>query len=257
MVLVPGGTINLGGENPTTPVTIDSFYMGRYEVTQCEWESVMGSNPSLFTACGGDCPVEVVSWYDVLVFCNRLSIQQGRTPVYSINGSTNPDDWGAVPTTQDPTWDAVVANWNANGYRLPTEAEWEYAARGATNSPNYLSAGGDSLDLVGWYSYNSQVNYTPNHFGQGTHPKGEKGQNGLGLFDMSGNVREWCWDWWGGTFPSGQNNPTGSAGGLDRVMRGGDFLNNQEQCRVAYRGGFGFSSYIRASSFGFRLVLVP
>ena len=248
MVLVPGGTIKLGGQPPVTPVTIDSFLIGRYEVTQCEWAGLMGSNPSFFPGCGGDCPVEWVSWYNVIVFCNRLSIQQGLTPVYRINGSTNPNNWGAVPTNNNnATWDAVVVNWNAKGYRLPTEAEWEYAARGASNTPDYLYAGSNTADEVSWYSGNS-----PND----TKPVGQKRPNGLKVYDMSGNVWEWCWDWDSVPFPSTTNNPTGPVGGTDRIYRGGAWFYTVTYSQIARRGS-SLPPGQRSSSYGFRLARKP
>ena len=232
-------------ELPTHTVTLNSFYIGKYEVTQAEysqympnpgWESIYG--------LGDNYPAYYVSWYAVLKYCNLRSIAEGLTPCYTINGSTNPANWGAVPTSNNSTWNSAICNWNANGYRLPTEAEWEYAARGATNNPDYLYSGSDDINAVAWYESNS---------GQISHPVGTKAPNGIGTYDMSGNVYEWCWDWYGyGYYSSSpQNNPTGPASGSFRVTRGGGWGFSASYCRVANRGCSdpdGSGSYI-----GFRL----
>lgn len=238
MVEIPAGTFTMGrtassglteyaDELPTHQVTLNRFYMGKYEVTQAEWLAVMGSNPSHFTG-DNTRPVEMVNWYSTLVYCNKKSINEGLTPVYTINGSTNPDNWGSVPTTDNATWNAASANLSANGYRLPTEAEWEYAARGATNTPDYIYAGGNTLNTVSW---------NPTNAGGTTKPVGGKAANGLGLFDMSGNVQEWCWDWYGSTYynSSPANNPTGPATGTVRVIRGGSWDKPATIHRVACR----------------------
>ncbi|HOV16680.1 MAG TPA: SUMF1/EgtB/PvdO family nonheme iron enzyme [Candidatus Cloacimonadota bacterium] len=235
MILVPSGTFTMGrttgdgddDELPAHNVTLSSFVIGKYEVTQAEWFSVMGNNPSHFT---GDTsrPVEMVSWYAALVYCNKRSIAEGLTPVYTIGNSTNPGDWGAIPTTNNATWNSVTCNWTANGYRLPTEAEWEYAARGATNNPDYLYAGSNTIGDVGWYDANS---------GNTTHPVGLKAPNGLGIYDMTGNVREWCWDWYNATYYSSSptNNPHGPISGTVHTIRGGAWSNQPPSCRVVFR----------------------
>jgi len=250
-VYVPSGTFTMGrttgtgnsDELPTHSVTLDAFYMSKYEVTQAEWQAVIGSNPASGYGVGPNYPVYYVSWYAVLKYCNQRSINEGLTPVYSISGSTNPANWGAVPTSDDVTWNAAVYNWSANGYRLPTEAEWEYAARGATNTPDYLYSGSDDVSMVAWYGGIG----TP----YGTKPVGSKAPNSLGIYDMSGNVWEWCWDWYSSNYYSSspQNNPTGPVTGTDRVRRGGFWQHSADYCRVSYRsypmppthvGGVGF-----------------
>jgi formylglycine-generating enzyme required for sulfatase activity len=251
MVSVPGGTFTMGDtrgggysdELPTTTVTLNSFYIGRYEVTQSEWQATMGSNPAQDYGVGDNYPVYYVSWYAIINYCNLRSMADGLTPVYSISGSTNPANWGTVPTSNNATWNAVICNWSANGYRLPTEAEWEYAARGATNAPDYLYSGSDNIDLVAWYDGNNAP--------LGSKPVGTKAPNGLGIYDMNGNIGEWCWDWYGSYSSSAQNNPTGPASGTARLVRGGDWGNSAEYCRVSCRGcTFPFYSY----GGGFRLV---
>jgi len=241
-VHVPAGTFQMGdtrgtteewsGEYPVHTVTLSSFYAAMYEVTQADWIQVMGGNPSHeFYGIGDDLPVNGVDWYSILIYCNLLSIDEGLSPCYSINASVNPSDWGAAPDSTDQVWDAVVCEWSNNGYRMLTEAEWEYAARGATNTPDYLYAGSDILNEVA-YVYSAQ-------------PGGMKAPNGLGLYDMSGNVSEWCWDYRTSYPQSGQTNPTGPEEGVGRIFRGGNWCDSAYNCRVSFRFAKypGFSGY--------------
>jgi len=231
MIQVEGGTFMMGSnhqggldEGPVHQVSVSSFLIGNYEVTQKEWRDVMGSNPSEFA--GDDLPVEQVSWYDVVDYCNKRSLIEGLTPCYSGSG------------------DSISCKWNANGYRLPSEAEWEFAARGGTKSKGYTYSGANDLGSVGWYGSNT---------GETTHPVGSKSPNELGLFDMSGNVWEWCWDWYDDGYyaESRSLDPTGSASGLYRLIRGGSWTSGFDYCRVASRyitdpGG-------RFDNYGFRV----
>jgi len=254
MIYVPGGTFTIGrttgsgysDELPTHTVTLNSFYIGKYEVTQAEYSQYMqpGSGWTSSFGLGDNYPAYFVSWYAILKYCNLRSIAEGLTPCYTINGSTDPANWGAVPTSNNSTWNAAICNWNANGYRLPTEAEWEYAARGATNNPDYLYSGSDDINAVAWYDGNNSPS--------GSKPVGTKAPNGIGTYDMSGNVYEWCWDWYSSSYynSSLQNNPTGPASGSYRVLRGGGWGGSAYYCRVAYR----FSSTPYSSdAIGFRL----
>jgi formylglycine-generating enzyme len=235
MIQIPGGSFQMGGSDgydaqPVHTVTLSGFYMGKYEVTQEQWTAVMGDNPSVFTdspATGevqSKRPVERVRWYDALVFCNKLSMREGLSPAYRISGSTDPAIW------ENLNWenlDAVQIVAGSTGYRLPTEAQWEYAARGGNGSPgNYTYSGSNAIDDVAWYGYNSSGK---------THEVGKKTPNGLGLYDMSGNVWEWCWDWYGGYSSGTQTDPVGADSGSTRVLRGGSWYNSAWDTRSAYR----------------------
>jgi formylglycine-generating enzyme required for sulfatase activity len=233
-VHIPGGTFTMGSppgepdrgsdEGPQHQVTVRSFYMAKYEVTQKEWQDVMGNNPSNFK--GDNQPVECVSWNDAVEYCNKRSVQEGLTPVYSGSG------------------DAITCNWNANGYRLPTEAEWEYAAKGGNKDAlTYLYSGSNSIDAVAWHSGNR---------GWGTHPVGQKAPNSLGIYDMSGNVWEWCWDWYGSYSSGAQTDPQGPSSGSARVFRGGSWSGSAGGLRSA--GRYGHTPSGRSDDLGFRLV---
>ena len=238
-------------------VTLSDFYMCDHEVTQAEYIVVMGANPSNFEGYGWEkLPVEQVSWFDALVYCNKKSLAENLTPCYTINGKTNPSDWGTVPTSIDATWNAAICNLNADGYRLPTEAEWEYAALGgkagvAADDPTDYAGTNDSTQLgtYAWCTDNSESK---------THAVKTKTKNGLGLFDMSGNVWEWCWDCYNDDAKSGDNsnpvtNPLGGAPfELRRVLRGGSWKYGDFICSVAYRNGNYPNG--RDDNLGFRVV---
>jgi formylglycine-generating enzyme required for sulfatase activity len=253
MINIPSGTFDMGrtsgtgeaDELPVHSITLSAYSIGKYEIIQADWMAVMGNNPSFFA---GDLyrPVENVNWYSILVYCNKRSINEGLAPVYTIAGSTNPDDWGTSPTTFTPVWNAAICNFSANGYRLPTEAEWEYAARGASNTPDYAYSGTNNLVEAAWYQLNADG---------ATHPVGQLLENGLGICDMSGNVREWCWDWYDSSYytSSPANNPTGPGSSSYKVIRGGcweDFVTNY--CRVVSRDAI--VPYPIVNKNGFRVV---
>ena len=233
MISVPGGTTTING----VTVSITSFSMSSTEITQAQYAYAMNtlSNSCLSNyGLGDDYPIYNVSWYDAIVFCNRLSLKNGKTPVFSINGSTNPETWGSVPIVSSSIWDSVIMNIAANGYRLPTEAEWEYAAKGGQKTNYYTYSGSNYIDSVAWYKTNGNSS---------THPSGSKLANELGLYDMTGNVWEWCWDWYNSSaYPSISVDPTGPASGTERSTRGGSILNDVDGCEVSYRNSQ--SSYL-------------
>jgi formylglycine-generating enzyme len=250
-VRIPAGRFQMGGntgkyvERPVRQVTLSAFEIATTEVTQRQWEQIMGHNPSHPDyGVGSSHPVTMVSWYDAVVYANRLSIVEGLEPAYRINGSTDPDRWGEVPSEPDSTWNAVEMNLNAEGYRLPTEAEWEYAARGGSRSRGYRYSGGDTADEVAWYRENSE-GYT--------RPVGTRKPNELGLYDMSGNVWEWVWDRYPTGYPTDDEiNPTGFYTGPGRVVRGGSWDRDATSVRSTYYGGG--RPYGRTPVDGFRLI---
>jgi len=253
MIFVKGGTFKMGSvsrsrreytnqdaEWPRHDVTLNDFSIGKYEVTQGEYYEVTGMRPSFHEKNLDDgspdgwmtLPVENVNWYDAVVFCNMLSIKEKLKPVYSLNGSFDPDEWGEPPTRKTVEWEAMRMDAGAEGYRLPTESEWEYAARGGAESKKlYKFAGSDNPDHVAWYS--GRLNGPP--FSTTSRNVGKKQPNELGLYDMSGNVMEWCWDWYGGYTAAAKHNPLGASSGLYRVLRGGSWSTNDDNSRILYR----------------------
>lgn len=204
-----------------------NFAMIKTEVTQQLYTSIMGSNPSCYESDNN--PVENVSWYDAIYFCNKISEKLDLTPVYAVNGKTDVAAWDYTPHIGQSIGGGVTQNENANGFRLPTLKEWQYAARGGQN---YTYSGSDNLDEVGWYYNNSEKNRT--------HPVAQKKANGYGLYDMSGNVWEWCWD----------VNPGSSRD--YRCNRGGSYNNYDNCCEVGYRG---YShADLQYNNIGFRIV---
>ena len=258
-VKIPGASIK--GSETWTPESevfvsgrafkIGSFYMSDHEVTRGEYKAVMGSDPSTANAydkdgnelTGDDAvknnPVNNISWYDALVYCNTLSIKENLTPCYAIGGETHPSKWGAVPTENDSTWDAATCESKANGYRLPTDAEWEWAARGGES---YTYAGSNTIGDVAWYIENTNDT--------GTRDVKTKKANGYRLYDMSGNVWEWCWDWYGSI--SSDTPDAGSASGSNRVQRGASWPEDAYYAQVDTRS-YSSPSY-RSYYFGFRVV---
>ncbi len=237
--LVQGGTFSMGSlsgdadEKPVHAVTISSFYMSKTEVSQSLWKAVMDTNPSYFTENSTNYPVEQVSWYDCLSFCNKLSLKEGKDPCYSVQNNITPSDWKSG---------TVVCDFNAKGYRVPTEAEWEFAARGGIRSANYTYSGSNNAEEVSWYAGNS--------YGT-TQIVGTKKANEIGLKDMTGNVWEWCWDWYGGYSSTAQSDPAGASSGTTRILRGGawdGFVNFRNTDRVSGSPGS------KSNNLGFRLV---
>jgi formylglycine-generating enzyme len=255
MVVVTGGTFQMGGtvgasdEMPVHSVTIASFYMDKTEITYEKWMDVRdwglthgyddlptGSNGS--NSGGSNNPVTDINWYDILKWCNARSEMDRLTPVYCMDNTlSNSYRTGRLDLASD------AVKWTANGYRLPTEAEWEFAAQGGTKSQGYKYSGSNTIDDVAWYFDNSGVN---------THPVATKAPNELGLYDMSGNVWEWCWDWYGFYTDSPQTDPKGPTSGTFRVTRGGSFTYTAAGCRLANRD-LNYPSH-RNAVIGFRCV---
>ncbi len=232
LVLVKGGTFknnraNYYGKN----LLVSNFYIGKYEITQKEWIEVMGNNPSQFK--GDSLPVEMVSWYDCIEYCNRRSQKENLKPYYLIE--KNKKDPGNDNDFDDVKW-IVTINPGANGYRLPTEIEWEYAASGGQLSKNYLYSGSNDINEVAWYWRNSGDKFLTEYWSwpvieqnhNKTNPVGTKKPNELGLYDMSGNVREWCWDW----YKSNDDEPK------RKIWKGGGWLGAEFCCELSYRGSF-------------------
>ena len=239
-------------------ITIPDMYVCDHEVTRGEFKEVMGTDPSTASAYDkdgnkltGDAvlnnPVNYVNWYDAIAYCNKLSLKENLTPCYSVSGITDWEnlDYSSIPTDSDTNWDALSYDKEADGYRLPTEAEWEWLARGGEN---YTYAGSNTVDDVAWYKNTSNT---------GTREVKTKKANGYGLYDMSGNVFEWCYDWDGTV--SSSTADTGASAGSYRVLRGGSWYKNDYSCQVSYRSNnYPYSRYgnpINGSGiYGFRVV---
>jgi len=232
-VHVQGGSFMMGcdrfidadWEKPKHKVTLNSYYIGKYEVTQKEWHEVLDDSP--FHFAGQDLPVEKITWRDAIVFCNKKSEREGLTPCYTIG------------------YPAISCNFEADGYRLPTEAEWEYAALGGIRSKDYKFSGGNDLFSVAWFDSNSNGK---------THPVGQKQPNELGLFDMSGNVWEWCWDSYDKNYYKScpATDPKGANSSDAKVRRGGSWDFPDDQARSRSRNYFDYS--FSKADIGLRLV---
>ena len=232
-------------------ITIPTLLVSDHEVTRGEFKDVMGTDPSKASAYDangtkltGDAvfnnPVNYVSWYDAIAYCNKLSIKEGLTPCYTVKDvNFSALEYSGIPTSRNSAWDAATCDFTADGYRLPTEAEWEYLARGGEN---YKYAGSDTVDDVAWYTSNIKDT--------GTREVKTKQANAYGLYDMSGNVWEWCWDLRGSI--NSTTDSAGSASGSYRVRRGGSWGSLDSFCAVSKR--FSIDPYDRGSSCGLRVV---
>ena len=234
-------------------ITIPDMYVCDHEVTQAEYEKYCkygSSSPSSSKGDGDNYPTYYVNWYDAIVYCNLRSIAENLTPAYKIGEETDPAKWSGIvgdsangycgPSESNDTWNALTYDKEANGYRLPTEAEWEYIAREAGTSTTTYS-GSDTIDDIAWYSSNSSSK---------THEVKGKNANSLGIYDMSGNVWEWCYDWYGKV--SSTIADTGASSGSSRVICGGSWDYSASSCAVSYRD-YSYP-YHRVYFYGFRVV---
>ncbi len=280
--LIPAGSFTMGcrvpahfeADEPTLHmVAIDKdFYMGKYEITIADWKKYMDfylpdyDYVENFIQENENHPAVGISYFEAYVYCNKRSLSEGLTPCYSIKGSTDPAKWGSVPghvllfssrgmfppgvdEEEVELWNNVICNWDANGYRLPTEAEWEYAARAGNRIVEYeIYSGTNDVAFLGdcaWYNEHEAK----------THEVGKKIPNAFGIYDMSGNVSEMCWDW----YPisddeeiGGGLNPTGPEKGEVKIVRGGDYRSDASECSVtSFKTVHPLNSHLEV---GFRLV---
>jgi formylglycine-generating enzyme required for sulfatase activity len=285
MVQIPAGTFIMGSP-ATEPNRIEAregqhsvtltkdFYMGKYQVTQAQWEAVTGKTieqqqgSSTDYGRGEKHPVYYVTWYDTVEFCNKLSVMEGFDPVYSLNGETDPDEWG----TKGADWNSIEMDISKNGYRLPTEAEWEYACRGsyankATETNTKPFGIGDGTKMVSgmanfYVTYPYDLAHDPageyndaeaaGYVGKTTAVGSYNYPNNYGLYDMHGNVWEWCWDWYKEDITEDNTDPTGAVTGVNRVLRGGSWGDVGQHLRSALRLYVDPSG--RDGLLGFRLV---
>jgi formylglycine-generating enzyme required for sulfatase activity len=253
MAHIPGGTFQMGGtlyssEQPIHTVTVSDFYMDSTDVTQADFQALMGVNPSYFNTgvSAPRRPVETVTWFDAVLYCNKRSKHDGKDTVYSFRAITKDSIWCTDLMN-------IAADFSKSGYRLPTEAEWEYACRAGSTTDYYwgqsyppqTTADTAQISTHAWWYYNS-----PNS----TQPVATKPPNALGLYDMSGNVWQWCNDWYGSYSSGSQTDPMGAASGSFRVLRGGSWYNSRGVAlRSAVRGGS--LPYVRSGlNGGFRCV---
>jgi formylglycine-generating enzyme required for sulfatase activity len=259
MVPVPAGSFQRDEGEENISVITKPYSLSKYQITRQQFLDIMGADPSEESdSTGMNDPVQMINWYHAIAFCNKLSLLEGLTPAYTVSGVS---DWanlpfGDIPTTSSAKWNAATCDWDATGYRLPTEMEWMWAVMGAPtdgqnggiNTTGYLKAfagstGTNSIDDYAWHNGNSD---------RKTHPVGGKLPNELGLHDMSGNVCEWCWDWKADYQTGTLTDYRGAGSGSYRVNRGGSWFYFASNCPVADR--YYYFPYCQGSDFGFRIL---
>ena len=231
MVSIPGGTFQMGGtlyisEQPVHSVKVSAFYMDATDVTQGSFQQLMGFNPS---SCAGDSmrPVEMVTWFDAVLYCNTRSKHEGKDTVYLYSSLTRDSIWCTELAD-------VTADFSRSGYRLPTEAEWEYACRAGSTTDYYWGRNYPPTTTADTLAIDSNAVWWNNSLNC-TQPVASKKPNAWGLYDMSGNVFQWCNDWYDSYRSSSEPNPVGPSSGSYRVLRGGSWRHHDIPLRSAYR----------------------
>jgi sulfatase modifying factor 1 len=264
---VPDGRFQRDGTGENISAISQPYRIGQYEITRAQFLAIMGTDPSdpTYTGSTND-PVQNLSWYSAIAFCNKLSLTEGLTPVYTVSGIS---DWGSldfasIPISNNATWNEATADWSANGYRLPTEMEWMWAAMGAPSDgqDGGINTTGYLKDFSGSNGVNSIGDYAVFGYGGGTetgrttnersNPVGSKLPNELSLYDMSGNVLERCWDWEAGYLTGTLTDYRGPESGSERIIRGGGWFFGSVTCTVARRSGT--TPNFRTSYTGLRVV---
>ena len=257
MILVPGGRFQMGNDNmadpererPVRAVTIDGFSIGKYQITRKLYRDITGKTPGDFTYMPNH-PVQKVTWYDAVEFCNTLSELEGCVPFYEITGIVrDSEEFESIQSAE-----VTVPDWSGVGYRLPTEAEWEYAAKAKAelieweNGPYFIYSGSDDVADVAWYSGNTEDIYGNKR----TYSVETLAPNYLGIHGMSGNVSEWCWDWSGDYSAETLVNPKGPESGSSRILRGGSWNDDADHVRSTYR--LYMEPSAKEPTIGFRIV---
>jgi hypothetical protein len=245
---IPAGSFYNNG----SLINLSAYYVDKYEVSQGSFEAVMRYNPAHGQGESPDHPVYNTTWFMAIEYCNRRSIQEGLNPCYSYaDFGSDPDLWVHDWDSENQNHLEITCDWAANGYRLLTEMEWLYAAKGGADSNNYSYSGSNTLGNVAWYGANSHL-LPPTHPDHCVHPGGMKAANELGLYDMTGNLYEWCWDIYGNLPYGEQTDPHGASGGTSRIIKGGGWKSDSYGCQIHIRC-IGVPLHTGDGDFGFRI----